>query len=85
MDILTLFVVIPVLTITGILFLKDTRQVRLVAAIGMGMQLIMAAFLVFLYLSARHAGNTDEMLFVKDYYGLKVLIFIMQLVLTGYQ
>ena len=27
----------------------------------------MAAVLVFLYLSARHAGNTDEMLFVKDY------------------
>ena len=45
MDILTLFVVIPVLTITGILFLKDTRQVRLVSAIGMGIQLIMAAVL----------------------------------------
>jgi len=67
MDILTLFVVIPVLTITGILFLKDTRQVRLVSAVGMGIQLIMAAVLVFMYLSARNAGNTDEMLFVKDY------------------
>ena len=39
MDILTLFVVIPVLTITGILFLKDIRQVRLVSAFGMGLQL----------------------------------------------
>jgi len=67
MDILTLFVVIPVLTISGILFLKDTRQVRLVSAVGMGIQLIMAAVLVFMYLSARNAGNTDEMLFVKDY------------------
>jgi NADH-quinone oxidoreductase subunit M len=67
MDILTLFVVIPVLTITGILFIKDTRQVRLVSAVGMGIQLIMAAVLVFMYLSARNAGNTDEMLFVKDY------------------
>jgi len=67
MDILTLFVVIPVLTITGIIFLKDTRQVRLVSAIGMGVQLIMAALLIFMYLSARNAGNTDEMLFVKDY------------------
>jgi NADH-quinone oxidoreductase subunit M len=66
MDILTLFVVIPVLTITCILFLKDTKQVRLVAACGMGIQLIMAAFLVFSYLSARHAGNTAEMLFIKD-------------------
>ncbi|MBE3140014.1 MAG: NADH-quinone oxidoreductase subunit M, partial [Thermoplasmata archaeon] len=67
MDILTLFVVIPVLTITAILFLKDTRQVRLVSAFGMGLLLILAAVLVFLYLSARHAGNTDEMLFIKDY------------------
>jgi NADH-quinone oxidoreductase subunit M len=66
MDILTLFVVIPVLTITGILFLKDTRQVRIVAAIGMGIQLIMAGVLIFLYLSARNAGNTAEMLFIKD-------------------
>jgi len=73
MDILTLFVVIPVLTITGILFLKDTRQVRLVAACGMGLQLIMSAVLVFLYLSARHAGNTEEMLFVKDYLWYKSL------------
>ncbi len=67
MDILTLFVVVPFLTITGILFLKDTRQVRLVAAFGMGLQLIMAGVLIFLYLSARHAGNTDEMLFIKDH------------------
>jgi NADH-quinone oxidoreductase subunit M len=67
MDILTLFVVIPFLTITGILFLKDTRHVRIISAVGMGIQLIMAGVLVYLYLSARHAGNTDEMLFVKDH------------------
>ena len=73
MDILSLFVVIPVLTITAILFLKDTKQVRLVAAFGMGLQLIMAATLIFLYLTARHAGNTDEMLFVKDYLWFKSL------------
>ncbi len=63
---LTLFVLIPVLTMTGIILLKDTSRVRLVAAIGMGFQLIMAAFLIFFYLSARHTGNTDEMLFVRN-------------------
>jgi NADH-quinone oxidoreductase subunit M len=63
---LTLFVLIPVLTMTGIILLKDTRQVRLVAAIGMGIQLIMAATLIILYLSARHSGNTNEMLFIRD-------------------
>ncbi len=73
MDILTLFVIIPALTITGILFLKDTKQVRLVAAFGMGLQLIMAGVLVFLYLSARNAGNTDEMLFIKDHLWFKSL------------
>ena len=73
MDILTLFVVIPVLTITTILFLKDPRQVRLVSAIGMGIQLILAGVLVYLYLTARHGGNTDEMLFVKDYVWFKSL------------
>jgi NADH-quinone oxidoreductase subunit M len=73
MDILTLFVVIPALTITGILFLKDTRQVKLVAASGMGLQLILAGVLLFLYFSARHAGNTAEMLFVKDIIWFKSL------------
>jgi len=66
MDILTLFVVIPVLTMTGIILVKDTRQVRVVAAVGMGIQLIMAAVLIYLYLSARQAGNLAEMLFVRD-------------------
>jgi NADH-quinone oxidoreductase subunit M len=73
MDILTLFVVIPVLTITAILFLKDMKYVRLVSAIGMGIQLLLAAVLIFMYLSARHGGNTDEMLFVKDYIWYKSL------------
>jgi NADH-quinone oxidoreductase subunit M len=67
MDILTLFVVIPVLTMTAILFVKDIKQVRVVAAIGMGIQLILAAVLVFSYLAARKAGAADEMLFVRDY------------------
>jgi NADH-quinone oxidoreductase subunit M len=73
MSILTLFVLIPVLTITGIILLKDTRQVRLVSAFGMGIQLLMAIILVVLYLSERHAGNTAEMLFVKSYEWFKSL------------
>jgi NADH-quinone oxidoreductase subunit M len=70
---LTFFVLIPVFTMTGIILLKDTSKVRLVAAIGMGIQLIMAAVLIFLYLSARHAGNTAEMLFIRDYEWFKSL------------
>ena len=66
MDILTLFIVIPVLTMTGIVMTKEMRNVRITAAIGMGIQLLLSALLVYLYISARHAGNTAEMLFVKD-------------------
>ena len=66
MDILTLFVAIPVLTITGIVLVKDPKQTRLVSAIGMGIQLIMAGLLVYLYLSERSAGNSAEMLFVRN-------------------
>lgn len=73
MDILSLFVLIPVLTITAILLLKDNRQVRLVSAFGMGIQLILAGVLIYLYLSARHAGNTEQMLFMTDHLWFKSL------------
>jgi NADH-quinone oxidoreductase subunit M len=66
MDILTFFVIIPVLTITGIVLVKDLRHVRIVSVAGMGLQLLLAATLIILYLFQRKAGNTDEMLFVRD-------------------
>ena len=73
MNILSLLVLVPLLTITAVLFLKDNRKVRLVSAIGMGIQLIVTAVLVYLYLSERHAGNTSEMLFVRSYEWFKSL------------
>jgi NADH-quinone oxidoreductase subunit M len=66
MDILTLFVVIPVLTIAGIVLSKGMRQTRLIAAAGMGIQLIMSGVLIYLYLTERNAGNSAEMLFVRN-------------------
>ena len=73
MDILTLFVVIPVLTIAGIVSIKDIKQVRVISAAGMGLQLLLAGVLVYLYLTARHSGDAAEMLFVKDYVWFKSL------------
>jgi NADH-quinone oxidoreductase subunit M len=67
MSILLFFILIPVLTIIGILFTKDGRSARVVAASGMFVQLIMSVALLFLYYVQRHAGNTAEMLFVADY------------------
>src|SRR4030065_527829 len=73
MDILSLFVIIPILTITGIILVRDIRKVRLVAAAGMGLQLILSAVLIYLYVSARQGGDTSEMLFVKDIVWFKSL------------
>ena len=73
MNILTFFVVIPVLTITGIILVKDIKRVKLVASIGMGMQFLLAALLVVLYVMQRRAGNTEEMLFIRDFVWFKSL------------
>jgi NADH-quinone oxidoreductase subunit M len=73
MNILTFFVVIPVLTITGIILVKDIKRVKLVSSIGMGLQLLLAALLVVLYLMQRRAGNTEEMIFIRDFVWFKSL------------
>lgn len=66
MSILTLFIIIPVLTVIGILFSKSHMQVKWVAVVGMGLQLLSAIGLILLYLAARRAGNMAEVLFVQD-------------------
>jgi NADH-quinone oxidoreductase subunit M len=67
MDILSLFVIIPILTVFGIMIAKNAKHTRVISAIGMGLQLILAAYLVYAYLSARAAGDMAEMLFKADY------------------
>lgn len=67
MDILSLFVVVPVLTMVGILFTKGLKGTRTVAAVGMGVQLVMAFNLLFQYFAERKAGNMAEMIFTQDY------------------
>ena len=60
---LTLFILIPALTVLGMAFCKDHKQVRLVAAVGMSIQLLQSIVLVFRYLGERALGKTEEMLF----------------------
>ena len=69
---LSLFVLIPWLTIFGIVLCKDNRQVRVLSAIMMSIQLVIAAILVFLYLHERNTGNTAAMLFTQDYTWFKI-------------
>jgi NADH-quinone oxidoreductase subunit M len=67
MSILFYFILIPVLTIAGILFTRDGKSARKVAAAGMFLQLVMSVVLLILYYAQRNAGNTAEMIFVTDY------------------
>ena len=73
MNILSLFVIIPLLTITGIIAVKDLRKVKVISAIGMGVQLLLAALLIVLYVMERNGGNNAEMLFIKDVLWFKSL------------
>ena len=63
MSILNLFIIVPLLTVGGILLTKDLKQSRLVSAVGMGIQMILSFVLVYLYLHERAAGNMATMLF----------------------
>ncbi|MCC8361376.1 complex I subunit 4 family protein [Salinimicrobium sediminilitoris] len=65
MDILTLFVVVPVLVILALVFTKDLRQARVISMIGGLVQLGMAINLLFAYFRER-AVNDAIMLFTRD-------------------
>lgn len=66
MDILTLFVIVPVITIIVLVFTKNLKQARLVSVIGMFIQFAMSINLVFAYLREKKV-NDDIMVFMKDY------------------
>ena len=66
MDILTLFIVVPVLTIIALVFTNGLKQAREVSMIGSIIQLGMAIHLVYAYFQER-AINKNIMVFTKDY------------------
>lgn len=70
MDILSLFVIVPVLTILALVFTKGLKQARLTAMVGSMFQLAMAINLVFAYFKER-AVNDSIMLFTQDYIWFK--------------
>lgn len=65
MDILTLFITVPIITIFILAFTKDLKQSRIVAMMGMLVQFAMSINLVFAYFKERKV-NDDIMVFVKD-------------------
>ena len=65
MDILSLFIVVPVLSIIALVFTKGLKQARIVSMIGSLIQLGMAINLVFAYFKERTV-NDNIMVFTKD-------------------
>jgi len=65
MDILSLFIVVPIVTILVLVFAKGLKQARIVSMIGSLVQLAMAINLVFAYFRERSV-NEDIMVFTKD-------------------
>lgn len=66
MDILSLFVIVPVLMLIGFIPCKKIGQVRTVAVIGSSVLLILSGVLLYMFLAERNAGNMAQMLFTKD-------------------
>lgn len=67
MNILYLLIAVPLLTMMGIVISKNLLQVRITAAVGMFFQLVVSSVLLYLYLSARKAGDTSEMMFMTNH------------------
>lgn len=63
MNLLSLFVLIPILMLCGLFLSGNMKQIRTVCATGASLLLLLAAALTFMYLSERNSGNTAEMLF----------------------
>lgn len=65
MDILSLFLIVPLLTVIFLFFTKSLKEARIVSMVGSFVQLGMAINLVFAYLKERSV-NSDIMVFNKD-------------------
>jgi NADH-quinone oxidoreductase subunit M len=66
MNILSLFVVVPVFMILFLFLCKDMKQIRTVMVMGASALLILAATLTVLFVQERAAGVDAEMLFVSS-------------------
>ncbi len=65
MDVLSLFITVPIITILALVFTKGLKQARIISMVGSIIQFGMAINLVFAYFSER-ALNDSIMVFTKD-------------------
>lgn len=64
MNPLLVLILIPILTMLGIVMTKDVKNVRIISAIGMSAQLLYSFLLLYWFYQERGAGNTEPMLFL---------------------
>ena len=67
MNILGIFVLIPLLMLLGLWAARNVNQVRGVMVTGSSALLVLSIYVVVEFLGMRHAGITDEMLFVDSF------------------
>ena len=70
MDILSLFITVPLLTVLALVFTKSLKQARVISMIGSLVQLAMAINLVFAYFKEK-ALNDAIVVFTKDFIWFK--------------
>ena len=63
MNILSLFVLVPLLMLLGLWIARNLNQVRGVMVAGSSVLLVLAAYLTVSYIGLRNGGATEEMLF----------------------
>ena len=66
MNLLSIFVLIPLLMLFALWLARDIKQIRAVMVTGASVLLISAVTLTVLYLQARTSGDTSEMLFTNS-------------------
>lgn len=64
---LNLLILLPLLTAIAIMFCNGLKQVRLVALLGSGLQLLLSFWLLYSFYQERAIGNTTQMLFDANY------------------
>lgn len=71
MNILSIFVLIPLLMLLGLWLSRNIKQIRTVMVTGASALVLAAVGLTIAYLQARAAGDTAEMLFARMYPGIR--------------
>lgn len=66
MNFLSIFVLIPLLMLLGLWIARNINQIRAVMVAGASLLMVMAVTLAYLYVQARGAGDTSQMLFASS-------------------